>query len=992
MDQDQPKRIRRYASTFGILILLATVLGFYYFKYVPERRTEYNRAAFLELSQIEHALRNQDGAYRNALQNIASQDTIDVKAFDKFYLQIMDSVALDTFYKQNTESQKLKGCKNVRSGRFNFIDALGDWHLLYPVYDRLNPVNKHGSAKPVYKLSKNSDTLMSGIISTYKDIFKGYLLINNEDSLDGEYDKGQIIFQSGDLYLNDRVNPDSLLKKKDGFSLDNLQDVTIGGSGYKLFLYPFEMGSQNLILVGLISDSDYRKANLKIPFSFFSVFVVILLLLIIHLPILRIYILGSNERIRERDIRLIIGSYFVAAFFGFFIFTKIFLNKEQAVLNKKNIDTISCKIINNFRTDLDSINRQLCSFDSILTKISQAGESIYLNSMSAPPRDTIIIRNLDAIFKPRIYPDPNIVFWISRNGQWVARWGFKDALTKSSMISVADRLYFKDFKNREPLSIKGLTNPITIQPTLSKLEGEYAVTIAKKSTVPNYNINLKRVNGNNDSIVEVRPFLIGMATEMHAVYNVIMPPGYNFSIIDRSGDILFDSKPGRPLLSNIYKEMENPERVQQSALYRNKRYFETLRLRSKDMALLSRPIDGTPYQLLVYYNKARSDEFEEHLITMSSILIGVVICLVIFSSLINRWSKNKNRMLESRFHHFEWLYPSNDSTKEKYYVHLIRWMLLLSGVYLLAWIFLEALPSRSEFSFLFISLLFPFYIAVFYYELRERYYDVQERKTDVNWYYARPSIALRGSLLIIIILINCFTSFVRFSLSVALPVLITQLIWGFMIMVSTIRFRYFMMRAKNPDDQDSKNSDVKKKDFLGKVLLTYIRSFLFRISKPIRRAIFVIATYEREKGKTERKIPVTYEAKTTDFRETKITEARERKRFPNRHGKTNSTYSISTRFIWAILIGVTLVSVVPAFSLFWLFYRQEKGLYLHTDQLIMAKEIDERSQAINQHIKDFKYKTIDSIGRSNISKLKFSDGIYMISGRVTADSAKTSRS
>jgi len=441
MDQDQPKRIRRYASTFGILILLAAVLSFYYFKYVPERRAEYNRAAFLELSQIENALRNQDGAYHNALQNIVSQDTIDSKAFDKFYLQITDSATSDKFYKLNVESRKLRGCKNIRSGRFNFIDALGDWHLLYPAYDHLNPINDDDKSKPAYKFSKNSDTLLAAIVSTYKDIFKGYLLINNEESLDGEHDKGQIIFQSGNLYMNDRVNPDSLLKKKDGFSLDNLQDVTIGGNGYKLFLYPFEMGSQNLILVGLISDSDYREANLKIPFSLFSVFIVILLLLIIHLPILRIYILGPNERIRERDIRLIIGSYFVAAFFGFFIFTKIFLNKEQAVLNKKNIDNISSEIILNFRTELDSIDRQLCSFDSIFTTIIKHGDTNYVKSLSAPPVDKTSIIQLDTLFKPRIYSYPNIVFWISDSGRWVARWGFKDALTKSSMISVADGTY-----------------------------------------------------------------------------------------------------------------------------------------------------------------------------------------------------------------------------------------------------------------------------------------------------------------------------------------------------------------------------------------------------------------------------------------------------------------------------------------------------------------------------------------------------------------------
>ncbi len=93
------------------------------------------------------------------------------------------------------------------------------------------------------------------------------------------------------------------------------------------------------------------------------------------------------------------------------------------------------------------------------------------------------------------------------------------------MISVADRLYFKDFKNHEPLLITGLQNPITIQPTLSKLEGEYTVTIAKKSLVSNYEIKLTRGSGKNDSVIEIKPYLIGMATEMHALYNVIMPPG-----------------------------------------------------------------------------------------------------------------------------------------------------------------------------------------------------------------------------------------------------------------------------------------------------------------------------------------------------------------------------------------------------------------------------------------------------------------------------------
>lgn len=997
MDQEQPKRIRRYASTFGILILLAAVLGFYYFKYVPERRTEYNQAAFLELNQIEYALQHQNRAYDDALQNIIHQDSIDSKALLKFNLQPAN-------YSKFYESDKIK------SGRFNFIDDEGEWHLLYPVYNLLNPVynlgattrdyettkrdhittkhdhdttkHDHGTIKPNYTLSKNADTLMSGIVSTYKDIFDGYLLIDNEDSIDGEFDKGQIIFQSGDLYMNDNVDPDSILKKKDGFSLNDLQDVTIGGNANKIFLYPFEMESQKLILVGLISDSKYREANLKIPFSFFSVFIVMVLLLVIHLPILRIYILGPSERVRERDIRLIIGSYFVAAFFGFFLFTKIFLNRDQTVQNRKNIKKISDKIIGNFQAELGLINRQLCSFDSTLKKLRGNQDSDYLKSMSSTPTESGICF-LDALFKPSIYPFPTNVFWINDNGQWVARWVFKKALIKAPMISVADRSYFKDFQNNEPLLIDGVDSLISIQPTLSKLEGEYSVTVAKRSTVQPYQVvvplsHRKQDKGHQrqnkkDTVLNVAPYLIGITTEMHSVNNVVMPPGYNFSIIDESGNILYDSKSGRPLLSNIYKEMENHERIQQSALYRNTRYFESLRLRSRDMALLSTPITGMPYQLLVYYNKSRSDEFEEHLITISSVLIGAVICLVIFSSLINRWSKNKNRMLESRSHHFEWLYPSDDFLKQKYYLYLIRWMLLLSGVYLLAWVFMEVVVPRTEFYFLFISLLFPLYITVFYYELRERYYDVQEMRTEVNWYFARPSIALRGSLLVIIILINCCITFFHFTLRLAWPVLFIQVIWVAMIMLSTIRFRHYMMIEINPSDLDSKVCDyIYEDDPPGnKIELPVVRSFWFRLIESIQSVIFLIATYEFKKDKTD--IQALYKSTLLS----------------DKRGKTESTHKISTNFIWAILIGVTLVSVVPAFGLFWMFFRQETALYQHTDELIISKEINQRAGAINQNLKEFKYETTDPKDQSNISKLKFSDGIYMISGKIIADSTKT---
>jgi hypothetical protein len=55
----------------------------------------------------------------------------------------------------------------------------------------------------------------------------------------------------------------------------------------------------------------------------------------------------------------------------------------------------------------------------------------------------------------------------------------------------------------------------------------------------------------------------------------------------------------------------------------------------------------------------------------------------------------------------------------------------------------------------------------------------------------------------------------------------------------------------------------------------------------------------------------------------------------NQYEKAKSACKIPVAYIWAILTGVTLISIIPASGIFWLFFRQEMGLYQHSDQLTM---------------------------------------------------------
>jgi hypothetical protein len=934
MNPNPTSRFRNLASTVIILILLLGVLAFYYFKYVPERQKEFNRNAFLELSQIETALQAKSTGYLKAFETIIGSDSIAADMLKEFN------------YKPAL-NKHIDADDVIRPSYFE-RDSMMRWNMVYDIFDPPdeadnNPKNdskeksrndskgkssNKSNNKPnessnaygtrVCTLSKDADELMSGLVSTYHDIFDGYFVICSETSLQtapisddnktkdtSKWLSANIIFHSTDFGNDYLVNADSLLRRNVGVSTMNILDVTIAGNPYKLFLYPFEMGRQKLTFAGIISESNYREANLKIPFSIFTVFAVLLLLLIIHLPILRIYVLSADERIRALDIRLIIGSYFIAAFFGFFLFSKIFLDREQSIQNKIHLESMAAKIKANLYDELGKISRQLTAFDSTFMKLSKES-TIYRWAMSNRDPGQKEIDSLNRLFKDTIYPYADAVFWINESGKWVARWSLRQSQTKSKMISVKDRAYFKDFKISRFYSIPEIDS-FTIQPTLAKLEGEYIITVVKKSHASGYIFYL------DGYLAIIKPYLIGLSSRMHSVSGIIMPPGYGFSMIDGDGNILFDSKEGRPLLSNILKETEDPDGIQQSANYRNTRYFEHLLLRNKNMALLSTPVQGTPYQLLVYYNQFRSDSFQEHLVALSAGLIGIVICLVLFCGLVNQWSKTKNRVLESRAPHFEWLYPSTDPLKHKYYRHLIKWMLLLLAIYLLAWFIMDIRMPGAELSMLFISLLFPFYVAIHYYELRERYYDVSEKRTGVNWYFSRPSLALRILLLFFILIINCFVPFYKLSGRMALPVLITQFAWAFVILRSEIWFRKYLNGEKISG-------------------IPACGDFPPKPAQP-----------------TNNKIPRSY--------------------------------------VWSILTGVALISVIPAFGIFWVFFREETGLYQNADQLIMANRVDQRRQEINKYLRDYKFRVTDSLDRTKISELKFEHGIYSFSaGAFPGDS------
>ncbi len=285
----------------------------------------------------------------------------------------------------------------------------------------------------------------------------------------------------------------------------------------------------------------------------------------------------------------------------------------------------------------------------------------------------------------------------------MARWGFKEYETLP-LIHVSDRQYFQDMKAGDALLLKKYNDTFCLDPTLGKLDGKFVNNIVIRS---------KSNSTSPDS-----PIMLGLSGDMYSVCNTVLPPGYGFSIIDRSGKILFNSQMNRSLLSNIYTEFEDPLAIEQYIRYRQERYFGSLPLHGKQVAMLVTPIRRLPFTVIVYTDLDTNQRFQLHILSLTSFFIGSIILLLILSAYCNEWARTPPSLVAIAPINFEWLRPV--PAKAGYYRYLLWGMLSLAACYALAWFAVEFISHKHEFYLLSLSTLLPFYMAIFYFVLREK--------------------------------------------------------------------------------------------------------------------------------------------------------------------------------------------------------------------------------------------------------------------------------
>jgi hypothetical protein len=805
----------------------------YFLKYIPGRQGALNDRAFAELQQIAKAARERDNGYSYAISTFLSTPQASNPLFHSFKWTPRTPNKNDTPLDQRPSK--------LISDTFN----TGNWLLAFPLIQH--------ARKDSFIMTIRLDSLLAPTILTYRDVFETYLLISPGHS--------EVLYTSDNLPLSEAINPDSLVKKNESTDPLYIHEINLAGTPYKIFSYPLQVGSTTMQLAGLVSVSRYNSSYKDIPLGFFVPAGIIILLLVICLPILKIFILGSGETIVDWNIRQLIGCYFVAAFTCFLLFSWLFLTWYQAADNKIMLGQLSGQINQQFTGEIDTICLQLKKWDAAYNSVRDSP-----NLISALRSNDIIhpadSSALDRLFRPDIYPYSDYVFWVDSSGKWSATWSEKIKSNKPPQLDARNREYFRDFIHGRYLSLHD-SMPFTIQSLLSRQDGEYRINVVIKSS------------GNSRG----SPLLIGLSAKMHSVMNPVIPAGYNFSIIDDNGNILYDSRPGRALLSNFLKESEDPSSLQGSLRFRTRRYYSHYQLKGRDVALEATPIARLPYTLLAYADLSDSDHFQIHVVGLTAFLTIGIVLLLIISTIINEWTKKKPGILLAPARHFDWLKPLPQ--KAGYYRHLIFGMLFLFGLYFFIWVVISIFFREQEFGLFIITLSFPFYIALFYYTLWKK---ENEHRTSAP--LSRP---------------------LRFYFSLLIGLLAVMSFYG-------------SPSAATP--------------------------FLFGITQ-----VLFFVTYRR--------LVHRYMVRSSLV----------------------ASVSWLRLYAVAIITGVFMISIIPAWGVFLLFFKQETSLRHNSARLEMAWMINHRRTRLNEQMANYKLPaggTNETGVSSRLLKMKFNYGIYLL--------------
>ena len=706
--------------TFISILILVLPLGYYYFFYVPSQKAYFDNQNFRMLGDMSQQVKLKIESYRTTIHNAATEwartDTSwairdagmaseiksniltslkvapDLKIIKHLLIVSPGTGRYKEFIKdQNDDIDKklqFNGDKNYFSNLKINIELKKDGYFIHFKYVgiRTEETDKDTTYYTVEIHAKtNIDAILRPILS--KSNFDDVLLLGTRERV--------IYQQSKNEFLATGI--DSNFAKLN-FHNSDYSDVNLTNIDYKLYVQPIQLSLKAFepnynqdnvewMLMGLVKKDRFNSESQAISYNKILIFIFLVLLLFVSLPLFKLAAIGPGEELKLNDTLFTILSLHIGTALITFFLLSSYSNYKDKTFIDKNLNCFSYNMLNNFKNELDNVNKQLNSFSQNKWKYKRANEGRVKSIISRP-------MNYNLAEEP--YPYFDLVYWIDGDGMQLEKWASDELI--SPLINVSKRGYFYKIKYKQLWTKSGKDDTLnfTLEPIYSWSSG---LNRAVFSVVNVYNPNFE---------------VAAMSTRLTSLLNPIVAPGYGFCIVDQQGKVLFHIDENKNLRENFFTECDDNAKLLSSVFARVEKYMN-VRYLGREHRIYLRPVDNMPWTLITYFDKKHLTVTSVNILTIAGTLyIPLFLLLTLLLGLVY--------FFRNVFHP-TWIWPDKNRIGS-YKLLIVAFLFLVLLFY--RWIF-----SLDQSKMLLLSYIVPAFVAIFSYLIQQRDNQFLNKKIKV---------------------------------------------------------------------------------------------------------------------------------------------------------------------------------------------------------------------------------------------------------------------
>jgi CarboxypepD_reg-like domain len=675
-------------TTLAVILILASI---YFFVYIPNNEKIIQQQRFRALQNIDRnihdKIENSVGLLNNLLSNYqkaGAEERKNIGDYIQHYPRTNFIITQpDTILSTNWAAKK---------------DSLDSAYTIH-ADDYNKQINLEFVKKAV--VANRVVSFQIGMQMTFEQfirfllpagIFDEYIIFSNNKT----------VYESFPAGISD-INKDSVFSNHKGIISSGVVSQNIGGTDYRIFLQPVQIASSSEWMVGgLLSNQRYQAERNQLPTAMILMLVTVLLIILVTLPWIKLYLMGSKDRLTVTDgIMAIIISMLLMSllFFTFFKYNLSF--RSGASGDSKEV--LAKNIINSFKQEVDDARQKLKSADSLAAvnnflqekDIKNLNKNSIAFSSGSEQIDSAVKNKMLSIFNGT---GVNQVFWLDNAGDEKRNW---TALEENAPHgNYSNREYFKKIiSNNQYVSNSNPADQYYLDQVISWTSGIFTSLISVTSALS----------------TDKNKMVAALSFNAKSLDSVVLPAGYLFAVTDNRGKVLYHSEKSKNLTENLLQEFSESQELESYFQAKSPGVFSTDYF-GKKYNVLVKPVAGLPYFILIFsdtaFKETRDLEIYSFTIAMMILFFAFLfIQLMIIFIVSARQSFFKNQLFDTT-----WIGPKKSCQKEYSLSACLNIVLIF---------FLFLMFSRTTFLEYFFILLFTVsFIPLFLnYIFAKRYQD-----------------------------------------------------------------------------------------------------------------------------------------------------------------------------------------------------------------------------------------------------------------------------